>query len=246
MSGHSKWHSIKHKKAIIDARRGKVFTKVIKELQIAARLGGSNPAANPRLRVAIQAAKDVNMPKDTLERAIKKGAGELEGAALETLHYEGYGPGGVAIMVDATTDNRNRTASDIRHIFSKNHGNLGADGCVGYLFTKEGSIIVEGGDEDKLMEAALEAGATDVLAEEGGFIVKTEPAAVQDVREAIERAGFKVSSSSTAFVPSTYVRVEGADATMCAKLLRMLEEYDDVDEVAHNLEPTDEVMQAMS
>ncbi len=246
MSGHSKWHSIKHKKAIVDARRGKMFTKVIKELQIAARLGGSNPAANPRLRVAIQAAKDVNMPKDTLERAIKKGAGELEGSSFETLHYEGYGPGGVAIMVDATTDNRNRTASDIRHIFSKNHGNLGADGCVGYLFAKEGSIIVEGGDEDKLMEAALEAGATDVVAEEGGFIVKTEPNSVQDIREAIEKAGFKVTSSSASFVPSTYVKVEGTEATMCAKLLRMLEDYDDVDEVAHNLEPTDEVMEAMS
>jgi len=242
MSGHSKWHSIKHKKALVDAKRGKAFTKVIKELQIAARLGGSDPGGNPRLRTAIQAAKDANMPKDTMDRAIKKGAGELEGSNFEEMHYEGYGPGGVAIMVKVTTDNRNRAASEIRHMFSKNGGNLGAEGCVGFLFVREGTIIVDEGDEDAIMEVALEAGAKDVESEDGAFLVKTEPDSTQDVRDALEKAGFKVSSSENAYHPSTHVRLEGKDAVACAKLLAMLEDNDDVDEVAHNLEATDEVM----
>ncbi len=242
MSGHSKWHSIKHKKALVDAKRGKAFTKIIKELQIAARMGGSDPGGNPRLRTAIQGAKDANLPKDTMERAIKKGAGELEGSSFEELHYEGYGPGGVAIMVKVTTDNRNRAASDIRHVFSKNGGNLGADGCVGFLFTREGTIIVDEGDEDAVMEAALEAGAKDVEAEDGAYLVKTEPDSTQDVRDALEKAGFKVSSSENAYHASVHVRLEGKDAVACAKLLAMLDDNDDVDEVAHNLEATDEVM----
>ncbi|MDX2175652.1 MAG: YebC/PmpR family DNA-binding transcriptional regulator [Candidatus Sumerlaeia bacterium] len=246
MSGHSKWHSIKHKKALIDAKRGKMFTKVIKEIQIAARLGGSDPSANPRLRTAIQAAKDSNMPKDTMERAIKKGAGELGGDSYEDLSYEGYGPGGVAVMIKLTTDNRNRTAGEIRHIFSKNGGNMGTDGCVSYLFARVGEIVIENAEEEKLLEAALEAGADDVESDEGTFIVKTPPETVQDIREKLEAQGFRATNSAARYIPANYVRLEGKDATQCAKLLAMLDDNDDVTEVAHNLEATDEVMEAMS
>lgn len=237
MSGHSKWHSIKHKKALIDAKRGKLFTKVIKELTVAARLGGSDPDANPRLRQAIQAAKDVNMPKDTLERAVKKGAGEIEGQSFEEIIYEGYGPGGVAIMVKVTTDNKNRAAAEIRHAFSRNGGNLGTAGCVGYLFTKRGIIEVEQGDEDKVMEAALEAGAEDVESQgDGYFVVFSDPDNVQDVREAMEARGIKVTSSSARLVPSTTTTPEGKDAEQCQRLIEVLEEHDDVDDVSSNLE----------
>lgn len=237
MSGHSKWHSIKHKKALIDAKRGKLFTRVIKELQVAARLGGSDLAANPRLRTAVQAAKDVNMPKDTMERAIKKGAGELGGEAIEEITYEGYGPGGVAIMVKVTTDNKNRTAADVRHAFTKNNGNMGTTGCVGYLFTRKGLIEVEQGEEEKVMEAALEAGAEDVENQgEGYFLVECDPDSVQDVREAIEAAGVKVTSSSTPLVPATRVKLAGKELEQCHKLLDMLEDNEDVAEVSSNLD----------
>lgn len=246
MSGHSKWHSIKHKKALVDAKRGKLFTKVIKELTIAARLGGSDTASNPRLRTAIQAAKDSNMPKDTMERAIKKGAGELEGVAFEEILYEGYGPGGVAIMAKVTTDNRNRTAAEVRHMFSKNGGNMGTSGCVAYLFSRVGHIVIENGDEEKIMEAALELGADDVESEEGTVIVKVSPDQTQDIREALEARGIAVSSSAVEYQASTSVRLEGKDAQSCAKLISVLEEYDDVDEVAHNLEMTDEVAELMT
>jgi YebC/PmpR family DNA-binding regulatory protein len=242
MSGHTRWHSIKHKKALIDARRGKLFTRVIRELTIAARLGGSDAGSNPRLRTAIQAAKDVNMPKETMERAIKKGAGELEGMAMEELRYEGYGPGGVAIMVRATTDNRHRTAGDVRHIFTKYGGNMGTDGCVSYLFSHQGVIEVEGGDEDKVMEVALEAGAEDVQAVEGGFVVKTRPDNLQDVREAIEKAGLTVAQSRAGYFASTKTTLEGKELEMCARLINALDDYDDVDEVAHSLEETEAAM----
>lgn len=246
MSGHSRWHTIKHKKAALDAKRGKLFTKVIKELTIAARMGGSDPNSNPRLRTAIQAAKDVNMPKDTMDRAIKKGAGELEGQSYEEITYEGYGPGGVAIMARTTTDNRNRSVSEIKFMFSKNGGNLGTSGCVGYLFSKVGNIMVEDATEDQLMEAALEAGAENVQGEDGTFIVRTAPENVQEVRDALEAKKFKVTSSGVNSVPATTVRLEGKEALACAKLINALEDHDDVDEVAHNLEATEEVMQAMS
>lgn len=241
MSGHSKWHSIKHKKALIDAKRGKMFTKVVKELQIAARLGGSDPDANPRLRTAIQAAKDVNMPKDNIDRAVKKGAGELAGASLEELNYEGYGPGGVAIMVKATTDNKNRTAAEIRHAFTKNGGNMGQAGCVSYLFSRKGRIEIEEGTEDEVMEAALEAGADDVQNQgEGYFLVECDPDSVQDIREAMEAKGIKVIGSRAELVASTTVSLSGKEAEQCQRLIDTLEDNDDVDELSHNFESPEE------
>ena len=241
MSGHSKWHSIKHKKAIIDARRGKMFTKVIKELMVAGRLGGSDPGSNPRLRSAIQAAKDVNMPKDTMERAIKKGAGELGGAAPEDITYEGYGPGGVALMVQVTTDNKNRSAAEIRHAFNKHNGNMGTSGCVGYLFERRGHIEIEGAEEEAVMEAALEAGAEDVQNQgDGYFLVTCSPDDVQDIREAIEAKGIKVVGSRAELVPSTHVKLEGKDLEQCEKLINALEDNDDVTDVATNLEYPEE------
>lgn len=236
MSGHSKWHSIKHKKAIIDARRGKMFTKVIKELSVAARLGGSDVSANPRLRTAIQAAKDVNMPKDTMERAIKKGAGELGGAAPEDIVYEGYGPGGVAVLVKVTTDNKNRSAAEIRHAFSKSNGNMGTSGCVSYLFDRRGHIEIEEGEEDTVMEVALEAGAEDVENQgDGYFLVVCEPDAVQDIREAIEAKGVRVVGSRAELVPSTTVALEGKELEQCERLISSLEDNEDVTDVATNL-----------
>jgi YebC/PmpR family DNA-binding regulatory protein len=242
MSGHSKWHSIKHKKALIDSKRNKVFTKVIKELMIAARVGGgSDPNSNPRLRTAIQAAKDVNMPKDTLERAIKKGAGELEGQAIEEMVYEGYGPGGVAVMLKVSCDNRNRSAGEIRHAFGKFGGNLGATGSVGFLFARQGHIDVEDAQEDALMEAALEAGAEDIQNQgDGYFLVVTDQFQVQEIREALEAKNFKVTGSRTELIPSTTVKLTGLELEKCQKMLDHLEEMDDIDEVASNLEYPEE------
>ncbi|MBI1293000.1 YebC/PmpR family DNA-binding transcriptional regulator [bacterium] len=242
MSGHSKWHSIKHKKALIDAKRNKVFTKVIKELMIAARVGGgSDPASNPRLRTAIQAAKDVNMPKDTLERAIKKGAGELEGQAIEEMVYEGYGPGGVAVMLKVSSDNRNRSAGEIRHAFGKFGGNLGASGSVGFIFSRKGHVDVEGAQEDELMEIALEAGAEDIQNQgDGYFLIVTDQYQVQEVRDALEAKGVKVTGSRTELIPSTTVKLEGVELEKCQKMLDFLEDMDDVDEVASNLEYPEE------
>lgn len=246
MSGHSKWHSIKHKKALVDAKRGKMFTKVIKELQIAARLGGSDPGSNPRLRTAIQAAKDVNMPKDTMDRAVKKGAGELEGQAIEELLYEGYGAGGVAIMVEITTDNKNRTAGDVRHIFSKYGGNMGATGCVGFLFERKGVIEIEHPSDDAVMEAAIEAGADDVQSHEGFHEVITAWEEVQKVREGIEAKGIKVTMSSVRRIPTTKVDLNLEDAQSVTKLIGKLEEYDDVNDVYTNMELSEEVAAAIA
>ncbi|MEQ8820364.1 MAG: YebC/PmpR family DNA-binding transcriptional regulator [Sumerlaeia bacterium] len=234
MSGHSKWHSIKHKKAAIDAKRGKVFTKVIKELQIASRLGGSDPDSNPRLRTAIQAAKDVNMPKDTMERAIKKGAGELEGNAFEEITYEGYAPGAVAVMVMVTTDNRNRAAAEVRHIFNKYGGSMGQSGSVAYMFERKGIIEAEDDSDDAVMEAAIEAGAEDVRSDDGYHEIVTEPDTVQECREALESAGVKVTSSSVQMVASTKVEVGPGEALKLAKFLGILEDNDDVDDVYTN------------
>jgi len=246
MSGHSKWHSIKHKKAAVDAKRGKMFTKVIKELTIAARMGGSDPASNPRLRTAVQAAKDVNMPKDTMERAIKKGAGELEGQSFEEFTYEGYGPSGVAVMVKITTDNRNRTASEIRHLFTKHGGSLGESGCVGWQFHQVGQIVVTEGDEEKVMEAALEAGAEDFINENGTFLIRTTPSDVQDVREAMEAKGVKIETSGVTRISTTTVKLEGKDAEHMLKLMSALEDHDDVDDVAANFDISEELIEQMS
>lgn len=245
MSGHSKWHSIRHKKAAVDAKRGKIFTRIIREITIAARLGGGDPESNPRLRTAIAAAKDVNMPMKNIENAIKRGTGEIEGATYEEVVYEGYGPGGVAIMVDATTDNRNRTTAEIRHLFSKYNGSLGAVGCVSYLFSKKGVITIpkEGVVEDKLLEAALEAGAEDVKTEDESYQVYTEQGHLQQVRELLEKAGFRVERAEVVNIPSTTKRVEGRDAETLLKLLDALEDHDDVQSVSSNFEMSDELIE---
>ena len=245
MSGHSKWATIKHKKAALDAKRGQAFTKLIRELTVAAKMGGSDDEANPRLRVAMQAAKDANMPKDTMERAIKKGAGELEGVSYEDVTYEGYGPAGVAIYVEASTDNKNRTAAEIRHVFAKYSGNMGEVGCVGWLFHKKGQILVpaDSTDEDSLMEVALEAGAEDIQNEESVFVVQTDWQEMMAVREAIEGQGVKVESASLTMVPDTTVKLEGKEAETLMKLIGALEDLDDVNDVSANYEIDDELME---
>ena len=245
MSGHSKWHSIKHKKAAIDAKRGKIFTRIIRELTIAAKMGGGDVTGNPRLRTAVAAAKDVNMPLKNIESAIKKGTGEIEGATYEEVSYEGYGPGGVAILAEGSTDNRNRTAAEIRHLFSKYNGSLGAVGSVAYLFTKHGIITIEksGVDEDKIIEAALEAGADDVKSEDEVFTVVVSPGALLDVREKLEAASFKIASAEVSNIPSTSKHVEGKEAESVLKLLNMLEEHDDIQSVSANFETSDELIE---
>ncbi|MEI7635443.1 MAG: YebC/PmpR family DNA-binding transcriptional regulator [bacterium] len=246
MSGHSKWHSIKHKKAAADAKRGKIFTRIIRELTIAARMGGGDPQANPRLRTAIAAAKDVNMPSKNIDNAIKKGTGEIEGAAAyEEAVYEGYGTGGIAVLVEASTDNRNRTTAEIRHVFTKFNGNLGAVGSVSYLFQKRGMIVIArmGADEDKLYEAALDAGAEDVKTEDENFTVITPVNSLQEIREKIEAAGFTIASAEATNIPMTTKHLEGKDAESCLKFLGMLEDLDDVQSVSANFDISDELIE---
>jgi len=249
MSGHSKWHQIRHKKAAMDAKRGKLFTKLIREITIAAKQGGGDPDMNPRLRTAIEAAKAANMPAENIERAIKKGTGELEGVAYEEVVYEGYGPGGVAIMIEAVTDNKNRTVAEIRHIFSKYGGNLGETGCVSWMFTKTGMILVpkEGTDPDKLLEVALEAGAEDFKDEEGTefFEIYAQPSDLMSLKDALTQAGFKVESAEITAIPQSTVRVEGKNAEKLLKLLEALEDHDDVQKVHSNMDIPDEVMSAL-
>ena len=246
MSGHNKWSTIKHKKAAADAKRGKVFTKVIKELTVAARAGGSDPDANPRLRSAMLTAKAANMPKDTMIRAIKKGAGELGGADYMEVSYEGYGPGGIAVLVETLTDNKNRTVGDVRHTFTKYNGNLGQDGSVAWMFDRKGQVVVaEDGvnlDEDQLFEVAVEAGADDLDNEDGVFFVTCEPTVLYEVRDAIETAGFPIREASLAYIPQNTVEVETKHARTLIKLLDLLEENDDVQNVYHNAELTDDVL----
>ena len=244
MSGHSKWHSIKHKKARVDAQRGKVFTRLIKELTVAARMGGGDPDANSRLRTAIATAKAANMPADNIERAIKKGTGELPGVSYEEVTYEGYGPGGVAIMIDAMTDNKNRTVAEIRHIMSKNGGNLGANGCVAYMFHKKGIVMVEqeGVDEDELMEIVLDAGAEDMASEEEQFVVTTEPANFEPVRAAVEDQGFPIANAELTMVPDNTVKVVAKDAQKVLKLMDALENQDDVQNLYSNFDIPEEIL----
>lgn len=245
MSGHSKWSNIKHKKAAADAKRGKVFTKLIRELTVAARLGG-DPNTNPRLRMAISAAKNQNMPKDTIERAIKRGTGEIGGEELHEIIYEGYGPGGSAVLVEVLTDNKNRTVSDVRRIFTKYGGNLGESGCVSWTFEKKGRISFEKGkvDEDKLFEVALEAGADDVRNEEGELIVITSPDTFESVKAAIEGAGLKYASAEVTMIPQNSVRIEGREAEQMLRLMEALEDSDDVQNVYSNFDIAEELMQA--
>lgn len=244
MSGHSKWHSIRHKKARADAQRGKIFTRLIKELTVAARMGGGDPDSNSRLRTAMAAAKAANMPADNIDRAIKKGTGELPGVSYEEITYEGYGPGGVAILIDAMTDNKNRTVAEIRYMMSKNGGNLGANGCVSYMFHKKGIILVEseGVDEDELMEIALEAGADDMTSEGEQFEVTTDPANFEAVRSAIEEKGLPMASAELTMVPDTTVKIEGKDARKVLKLMDALENQDDVQNLYSNFDIPEEVL----
>jgi len=247
MSGHSKWSTIKHKKGAADAKRGKIFTKLIKEITVAARMGGGDPEANPRLRKAINDAKAQNMPKDNLERAIKKGTGDLEGVEYEELTYEGYGPGGVAVLVECLTDNKNRTVADVRYIFSKAGGNIGTDGCVSWMFDKKGLISVdkEIADEDTLMEIALEAGAEDVKDEGDCFEVITDPADFDTVKEAIEAASIKYQVAEVTMIPQTQTRVEGKEAEQMIKFMDAMDDCDDIQKFYSNAEIPDEVINAM-
>jgi len=245
MSGHSKWHSIKHKKGAIDAKRGKAFSRLIKELTVAAR-GGGDPTGNPRLRKAMDDAKALNMPKDTMMNAVKRGTGEIAGAAIEELTYEGYGPGGVAIFVEAQTDNRTRTVAEIRHMFNKNGGNLGETGSVGWMFQKKGAIIIDGSaaDEEKLMELALEAGAEDVSGDEESWEVVTSPEDFNTVLDAIKAAGIEPLSAEILMRPTNSVTVTGSTAQHVLRLVEALEDHDDVASVAANFDIPAEEMEA--
>jgi YebC/PmpR family DNA-binding regulatory protein len=246
MSGHSKWHSIKHKKGALDAKRGKVFTKLIREMTIAARLGGGDPDSNPRLRTVFDKAKAANMPADNIKRAIQKGTGELEGTTYEDLTLEGFGPGGVAILVEGTTDNRNRTVSEIRHIFSKNGGNLGGAGSVAYMFKPKGRIAIAAGKttEDKLMEIALEAGAEDIQASDDVFEVYTTQNTYEAVLAAIKKAGIEPDDAEVGKYADTTVNLEGGKAQQMLKLMEALEDQDDVQNVWANFEMSDQELEA--
>ncbi len=247
MSGHSKWSSIKHKKGAVDAKRGKIFTKLIKEITVAARMGGGDPDSNPRLRTAIQAAKNDNMPKDNIERAIKKGTGELEGVNYEESIYEGYGPGGVAILIETLTDNKNRAVADIRHIFSKNGGSLGENGCVAWMFEKKGYINVEknGVDEDALMEVSIEAGADDVRDEDDSFEVITAPEDFEMVKSAIESAAIPYLLAEITMLPQSITNLEGKEAEQMVRLMEALEDCDDVQKVYTNADIPDEIVNSL-
>ncbi|MFW6373923.1 MAG: YebC/PmpR family DNA-binding transcriptional regulator, partial [Thermodesulfobacteriota bacterium] len=240
--GHNKWSTIKHKKGAADAKRGRIFTKLIKEITVAARMGGGDPDANPRLRTAIAAAKSENMPKDNIERAIKKGTGELEGVSYEENTYEGYGPGGAAIFLESVTDNKNRAVADIRHIFSKSGGNLGENGCVAWMFDKKGYINIEkdGVDEEKLMEVALDAGAEDVREEDGSFEVITEPEDFETVREAIEKASIAYADAEITMLPQNVAALQGKEAEQMVRLMDALDDCEDVQKVYTNADIPEE------
>lgn len=232
MAGHSKWANIQHKKARIDAKRGKIFTRLIKEITVAARLGGGDPTSNPRLRLAMDKAWDANMPKDNVQRAIDKGTGNLEGAEYIELRYEGYGIGGAALMVDCMTDNKTRTVADVRHAFNKHGGNLGTDGCVAFNFEHQGYLVFTDADEDALMEAALEAGAIDVISDEEGILeVLTEPSDWAQVKTALEKAGFTAADGDVTMRAQNETILSGEDAEKMQKLIDALEDLDDVQNV---------------
>lgn len=247
MAGHSKWANIKHKKAANDKKRGKIWTKLIREITVAARMGGGEIDANPRLRLAVDKGLAANMPKDTIERAIKRGAGGTEGENYDEIRYEGYGPGGTAVMVDCMTDNRNRTASEVRHAFSKLGGNLGTDGSVAYLFNKQGIIsYAEGAEEDAIMEAALEAGADDVVVNDDSSIdVMTSPEDFSAVKDAMVSAGFEPDNAEVTFNAATMAELDQNDAEKLLRMVDMLEDLDDVQDVYTNAEISDEIMDAI-
>jgi len=248
MSGHSKWSTIKRKKGAADAKRGQIFGKLAKEITVAARLGGSDPSGNPRLKVAIAAARAENMPNDNISRAIKRGTGESGGAALEELTLEGYGPAGVALMVESLTDNKNRTVSDVRYLMTKYGGNLGEPGCVAWMFDKKGVIVFdrEGVDEDQLLEAALEAGAEDLQSDESQFEVLTDPADFLEVKEALEAKGLNPLLAEVQLRPQTTIRIEEEKpALQVLKLVELLEEHDDINDVFANFDIPDQLLEAL-
>jgi YebC/PmpR family DNA-binding regulatory protein len=244
MSGHSKWSSIKHKKGVTDARRGKIFTKLIKEITVAARMGGGDINSNPRLRTAVQAAKSENMPKDNIDRAIKKGTGELEGVFYEESIYEGYGPGGAAVYIESLTDNKNRTVADIRHILNKAGGNLGANGCVAWMFEKKGYIVVENSaaDEDALMEIAIDAGAEDVREDNGDYEIITAPKDFEAVKTAVDKASIPYIVAEITMFPQSTVNLQGKEAEQMLNLMETLEDYDDVQKVYTNADIPEELV----
>ena len=247
MSGHSKWSSIKHKKGAADAKRGKIFTKLIKEITVAARMGGGDPDGNPRLRAAILAAKAENMPKENIDRGIKKGTGELEGVNYEEANYEGYGPGGVAVLLECLTDNKNRTVADVKHIFERHGGNLGEPGCVSWIFKQKGLMVLdkEAVDEEQLFNVALEAGAEDVKDEGDEFEVITDPSDFESVKEAIEGANLSYTLAEVTKIPQNMTKVEGKKAQQMVNLMQALEDHDDVSHLYANCDIPDDVLEAM-
>jgi YebC/PmpR family DNA-binding regulatory protein len=247
MSGHSKWATIKHKKGALDAKRGKIFTRLIKEISIAAKSGG-DPDTNPRLRTAIAAAKAENMPADNIKRAIQRGTGELPGASYEEFTLEGYGPGGVAVLLDINTDNRNRTVSEIRHVFGKNGGNMAEAGAVSWMFHKKGDIVVpkSAAKEDDLMAVVLDSGAEDLRDDGENWEVLTDPSAYEPVLEAVKQAGLTPASSSVAMIPQNYIKLEGQQATQMIRLIEALEEHDDVQNVHSNFDVDQKLLEEVA
>jgi YebC/PmpR family DNA-binding regulatory protein len=248
MSGHNKWSTIKHKKGAADAKRGKMFSKLIKEITIAARMGGGDAEGNPRLRTAVIAARTANMPKDNIERAIKRGTGEIEGVNYEEIVYEGYGPGGVAVLVEALTDNKNRTVAEIRHIFDKYNGNLGESGCVSWMFDKKGMIEVASASltEDEVMELALENGAQDVTNVGDTFEITTDLSDFEPVRKAVEEKGWKIELAEITMIPQTTVKLEGKKAEQMLKMMDVLDDHEDLQQVYANFDISEEEMMRLS
>ena len=242
MSGHSKWSKVKHVKAVVDAKRGKIFTKIIKEITVAAKMGGGDAEGNPRLRAAVLAAKAANMPADNIKRAIQKGTGELPGVTYDEITYEGYGPGGVAILVESMTDNRNRTVSEMRYVFSRNNGNMAEAGSVSWMFHKKGSIVIDKNavTEDKLMEVALDAGADDIQEDSGNYEVLTGPETFDKVTKALEANQIPTIHAELAMVPQTWIKLTGKEAQQVLKLVEALEDHDDVQKVWANFDISEE------
>jgi YebC/PmpR family DNA-binding regulatory protein len=238
MSGHSKWHTIKHKKGALDAKRGKMFTRIIKELTVAARNGGGDPDSNPRLRTVIADAKAVNMPADNIKKAIQRGTGELPGVSYEEVTYEGYGPGGAAVIIEVLTDNKNRTVGELRHMLTKHNGNLAESNAVAWMFSKKGYIVVEkaGADEEKLLNAVLEAGGDDLRDDGDTWEVLSEPSAFEAVRDAVKALGVEPATAQVAMLPQNYIKLEGKDASNMVRLMDALDDHDDVKQVWSNFD----------
>ena len=246
MSGHSKWHTIKHKKGAADAKRGKIFTRIIKELTVAARNGGGDPGTNPRLRTIIAEAKSVNMPSDNIKKAIQRGTGELPGVSYEEITYEGYGPGGAAVIIETLTDNKNRTVGELRHLLEKYNGNLGSSNSVAWMFEKKGYIVVDkaAADEEKLLNTALEAGADDMRDDGDSWEVLTEPSAFEGVRDAVKALGVEPASAQVAMLPQNYVKLQGKEASQMVKLMDVLDDHDDVKQVWSNFDIEEKEIEA--